>query len=87
MTVNTSKRSIPADEFFVDMFETALAEGELLMGFSVPRVQRASYKKFANPASWYAIVGVMVAVVDDAVRVAVLARQRVYSGQRKWRIG
>ena len=71
MTVNTSKRSIPADEFFVDMFETALEEGELLMGFSVPRVQSASYQKFANPASRYAMVGVMVAVVDDAVRVAI----------------
>ena len=35
-TVNTNKRSIPADEFFVDMFETALEEGELLMGFSIP---------------------------------------------------
>ena len=71
MTVKTSKRSIPADEFFVDMFETALEEGELLTGFSVPRVQSASYQKFANPASRYAMVGVMVAVVDGAVRVAI----------------
>ncbi len=70
-TLVTNKRQIKADDFFVDMFETALEEGELLTGFSVPRVQSASYQKFANPASRYAMVGVMVAVVDGAVRVAI----------------
>ena len=34
-------------------------------------MQSASYQKFANPASRYAMVGVMVAVVDGAVRVAI----------------
>ena len=81
-TVNTNKRSIPADEFFVDMFETALEEGELLMGFSIPRVQNASYQKFANPASRYAMVGVMVAVVDGAVREAAPPQEKVREGDR-----
>jgi len=71
MTVHTDRRIITGDAFFTDMFETALEEGELITGFSVPRVESASYQKFANPASRYAIVGVMVARVDGSVRVAI----------------
>jgi carbon-monoxide dehydrogenase medium subunit len=37
--------------------------------FPVPK--RAAYAKFPNPASRYAIVGVMVAETADGVRVAV----------------
>jgi carbon-monoxide dehydrogenase medium subunit len=71
MTVHTDRRTIAGDAFFTDMFETALEEGELITGFSVPKVESASYQKFANPASRYAIVGVMVARVDGSVRVAI----------------
>ena len=53
------------------MFETALAEHELVLSVSFPKPVRAAYVKFANPASRYAIVGVMVAETDDGVRVAV----------------
>jgi carbon-monoxide dehydrogenase medium subunit len=70
-TVVTNKREIGADDFFTDMFETALAEDELITSvrFAVPK--RAAYSKFPNPASRYAIVGVMVAEFGDEVRVAV----------------
>ena len=53
------------------MFETALAEDELITSvrFAVPK--RAAYSKFPNPASRYAMVGVMVAEFGDEVRVAV----------------
>ena len=69
--VVTPQREIPAEEFFVGMFETSLVEGELIshVRFSIP--DRAAYMKFANPASRYAIVGVMVAKFPGQIRVAV----------------
>ena len=70
-TVNTNKRSIAADEFFVDVFETALADDELVVSVSFPIPAKAAYQKFPNPASRYAVVGVMVAQTGDGVRVAV----------------
>ncbi|MEM7120799.1 MAG: xanthine dehydrogenase family protein subunit M [Pseudomonadota bacterium] len=70
-TVHTNKRDIAADEFFAGMFETALDDGELITAVSFPKPRRASYAKFPNPASRYAIVGVMVAETVDGIRVAV----------------
>ena len=70
-TVKTSKREIPGDEFFTGMFETALDEDELIVSVSFPIPQAASYMKFKNPASRYAIVGVFVAKTADGIRVAV----------------
>ena len=70
-TVNTTARSIAADDFFTGMFETALAEGEIVTSVSFPGPKRAAYAKFPNPASRYAIVGVMVAETGAGVRVAV----------------
>ena len=69
--VRTDRREIAADDFFVDMFETALEPGEIIVSVSFPRPGRAAYMKFPNPASRYAIVGVLVAETDAAVRVAV----------------
>ena len=71
-TVYTSDRTIAADDFFVDMFETALADDEIVTAVSFPLPRRAAYRKFPNPASRYAMVGVMVAeTANDGVRVAV----------------
>ncbi len=70
-TVHTNKRDIAADDFFTGMFETALDDGELIVAVSFPKPRRASYAKFPNPASRYAIVGVMVAETANGVRVAV----------------
>ena len=70
-TVHTNKRDIAADEFFTGMFETALDEDELITAVSFPKVAKAAYVKFPNPASRYAMVGVFVAAGDDGVRVAV----------------
>jgi carbon-monoxide dehydrogenase medium subunit len=53
------------------MFETALEPGEIITGISFPKPKRAAYAKFPNPASRYAVVGVMVAETADGVRVAV----------------
>ncbi|MFQ5993910.1 MAG: FAD binding domain-containing protein [Acidiferrobacterales bacterium] len=70
-TVHTNDRTITADDFFTGMFETALNDSELITAVSFPIPKRAGYVKFANPASRYAIVGVMVSENDDGVRVAV----------------
>ena len=70
-TVNTSSRSIAADDFFTDMFETALNDGEIVTSVSFPVPSAAGYCKFPNPASRYAIVGVFVARGSGGVRVAV----------------
>lgn len=71
-TVRTDRREISADEFFVDLFETALEEDELITAIAYPVPKRATYAKFPNPASRYAMVGVMVAELEDgSVRVAV----------------
>ena len=70
-TVHTSKRDIAADEFFTGMFETALDEDEMITAVSFPKVAKAAYVKFPNPASRYAMVGVFVAAGDGGVRVAV----------------
>lgn len=70
-TVVTTKREFPADDFFVDMFETALEEEEIITAVRFPVPRRAGYAKFPNPASRYALVGVFVAEGDSGVRVAV----------------
>ena len=70
-TVNTDSRSIPADDFFTGMFDTALAENEIITSVTFPTADRAAYCKFPNPASRYAIVGVFVSQGSAGVRVAV----------------
>ena len=73
-TVRTDRRAIAADDFFTDLFETALDEGEIVTEVAFPRPRRAAYMKFPNPASRYAIVGVFVAQGmggAEGVRVAV----------------
>jgi aerobic carbon-monoxide dehydrogenase medium subunit len=70
-TIHTDRRAIAADDFFKGMFATALEADEIITKVSFPRVVASAYEKFANPASRYAIVGVMAARTADAVRIAV----------------
>lgn len=70
-TVHTHDREIAADDFFIDIFETALEEGELVTGVRFPCPVRAAYASFRNPASRYAVVGVFVADTGHGFRVAV----------------
>jgi len=70
-TVVTSKRKIAADQFFTGLYETALEPGEIIMSVSFPTPKRASYMKFKNPASRYALVGVFVAESASGMRVGV----------------
>jgi carbon-monoxide dehydrogenase medium subunit len=70
-TIVTNKRKIAADDFFKGLFETALGDGEIVTAVSFPKPEKAGYSKFPNPASRYAMVGVMVAKTGSGVRVAV----------------
>ena len=70
-TINTDRRSIPADSFFTGMYETALQPGELIVSVSFPIPQKAAYIKYKQPASRFALVGVFVSQGAGGVRVAV----------------
>lgn len=74
------ERTIPVDQFFVDLFTTALQPNEILTEIAIPKPPARtgmSYQKFANPASGYAVVGAaaVVTLAEDGsvanVRVAV----------------
>jgi len=70
-TIHTNKREIGPDDFFLDLFETALEEGEIITKVTYPVPDRAGYMKFPNPASRYCIVGVMVSQKGSEIRVGV----------------
>ncbi len=70
-TVRTNRREIAADDFFTGMFETALEDGEIVTAVSFPVPEKAGYAKFPNPASRYAVVGVLVSQGPAGIRVAV----------------
>src|SRR5499433_3036635 len=70
-TIITNKRRIAADEFFKGLFETALEPDEIVTKVQFPKVNKAAYVKFPNPASRYALVGVFVSKRSSEIRVAV----------------
>jgi carbon-monoxide dehydrogenase medium subunit len=70
-TIHTDRRTIAADDFFLDLFETALEEGEMITKVVFPIPDKAGYMKFPNPASRYCIVGVMVSQKGSDIRVGV----------------
>jgi aerobic carbon-monoxide dehydrogenase medium subunit len=70
-TVHTSARSIAADDYFQDLFETALEPGEIVTRIDFPVPDRAAYRKFSHPASRYAVVGVLVADFGGDIRVGI----------------
>lgn len=70
-TVHTHRRTVEGAEFFLDLFETALAPAEIITAVEFRIPKRAAYRKFPNPASRYAVVGVLVAEFDDGVRVGI----------------
>lgn len=70
-TIVTTTREISADDFFQGLFTTALEEGEIITAVKFPIPEAANYQKFVQPASRFAMVGVMVAKFADGVRVAV----------------
>ena len=81
-TLNTTKRAIPADQFFDGLFSTVLAENEILTDIVFPAAQSFAYAKFDQPASRFALVGVAVARTAGGVRVAVTGAGQ--SGVFRW---
>jgi carbon-monoxide dehydrogenase medium subunit len=78
-TIRTNRRTIAADDFFKGMYETALADDEIITSVSFPIPKKASYAKFPSPASRFALVGVFVAQTASGVRVAITgAAPRVF---------
>ena len=70
-TIHTNQRQIAADAFFKGLYETALAEGELITAVSFPVPEKAAWQKFKQPASRFSLVGVFVSKGPQGVRVAV----------------
>ena len=70
-TIHTHTRSIAADDFFKGLYETALAEGEVITAVSFPVPEKAAWQKFKQPASRFSLVGVFVSKGPQGVRVAV----------------
>jgi carbon-monoxide dehydrogenase medium subunit len=77
-------RSVAANDFFLDLFMTALKDGEVLKSISVRSphpgrmfndVAGSAYVKMPNPASRYAIIGVaaVVALRDNKCESASVA--------------
>lgn len=66
------QREIPADEFFVAMYTTALEEHEIVTGVEVPNSganDTGAYVKKPSPSSGYAMVGVAVTLETDGSTV------------------
>ncbi|MBA0127454.1 xanthine dehydrogenase family protein subunit M [Haloechinothrix sp. YIM 98757] len=66
------RRTVPAAEFFVDYFTTAVGEDELLCEIRVPKYTgwHAHYEKFNRVAQAWSIVGVAAAVRTDGHMIA-----------------
>jgi aerobic carbon-monoxide dehydrogenase medium subunit len=66
------RRTVAADDFFRDLFETALGTGDVLAGIRVPAATadtRVGFAEFARRHGDYAICGVMAVARADSVRL------------------
>lgn len=64
----TGERTIPASEFFVDIFTTALEPEEVLTQIKLPAPETntvSAYEKFPHPASGYPVCGIAAVVTRD----------------------
>ena len=61
------ERTVPASEFFHDLFETSVAEGELLTEVRIPKHTgwASHYEKFVRVSHQWSIIGVAVALEAD----------------------
>ena len=67
-----STRTVAADDFFEDLFTTAVADGELLTQIRVPKHTGwgAHYEKFVRVSHQWSIVGVAAAVRTEGGSIA-----------------
>jgi carbon-monoxide dehydrogenase medium subunit len=61
------ERTVPGEEFFVDLFETAVGEGELLIAVEIPKHSGwgSHYEKFVRVSHQWAILGIAAAVRSE----------------------
>lgn len=74
VTGPNGERSIPVEEYFVDLWTTALEPDEVLTSIVIPKPSdgtRMTYQKHRHPASGYAVAGVAVVVSDAGVKATV----------------
>ncbi|MDO5712771.1 MAG: xanthine dehydrogenase family protein subunit M, partial [Micrococcales bacterium] len=66
------QRTVPASEFFRDLFETAVAEGELLTSIRIPKHTGwgSRYEKFVRVAHQWSIVAVAATVRSEGGTIA-----------------
>jgi len=71
----SGERVIPARQFFTGMLTTALRPDEIITEIRVPKTAGAGtvYKKFAHPASGYAVVGVAAVVRGATAKIEEVA--------------
>lgn len=73
VTGSGGDRTIAADDFFVDLFATALADGELVTAVHLPKMDAGTagaYEKHPHPASRYAVVGIAAVLSMDGDTVS-----------------
>ena len=63
------ERTVRASDFFLGMFETALAANEVLTKISFEAQPHSAYLKLEHPASHYALVGAAVSLELSAGRI------------------
>jgi carbon-monoxide dehydrogenase medium subunit len=68
----SGRRTVPAPDFFQDLFATAIGEGEVLVEIRVPKHTGwgAHYEKFSLVAQSWSIVGVAAAVRTEGGSIA-----------------
>ena len=72
VTGPNGERVIRADQFFVDLLQTALAANEIITEIRVPATPRTvAYEKTEQKASGFALAGVAVVIRPDGVRIGV----------------
>ncbi|GAA4886818.1 FAD binding domain-containing protein [Serinicoccus chungangensis] len=66
------ERTVDGADFFVDLFETAVGEGELLVAVEIPKHTGwgAHYEKFVRVSHQWAIIGIAAAVRTEGGRIA-----------------
>ena len=65
---SNGERTISSEDFFVDLFTTALAPDEVLVTINLPEPAAntaSAYAKFKHPASGYPVCGVAAVVTKD----------------------
>lgn len=70
--LHTNQRVIPADDFYLGLFTTAIEPGEILTEISFRIPQQFNYASIRHQASRFAVAGVAIARFEgDETRVAV----------------